>query len=255
LHTLENVIEWAIRLASQSNQSNRRGRSSRRNTSVSQRSGSLTRAPNGSILPPSLPTRSASATPDLRPNILRINQAAPTEPTYPSINRFYRQPERPLPPTPQEPVEIRGQVTSAYRASPQEEVHQITPPHQELYCYYPEEIYLSSVLPTRTPRELRHFQEHCFRIYQHQEGLDIVYEHGINRIRQITTSPLNFQGLLWKSKTTLSIGGITEYYCWIRRHTRANNVARVNLEPPYQVDYDWTESLWTVGRLARHPST
>jgi hypothetical protein len=127
--------------------------------------------------------------------------------------------------------------------------------HQELYCYYPEAIYLSSVLPTRTPRELRHFQEHCFRIYQHQEGLDIVYEHGINRIRQITTSPLNFQGLLWKSKTTLSIGGITEYYCWIRRHTRANNVAHVNLEPAYQIDYDWTESLWTVGRLARHPST
>jgi hypothetical protein len=65
--TLENVIEWAIRLASQPNQSNRRGRSNRRNTSVSQRSGSLTRAPNGSILPPSVPTRSASATPDLRP--------------------------------------------------------------------------------------------------------------------------------------------------------------------------------------------
>jgi hypothetical protein len=107
----------------------------------------------------------------------------------------------------------------------------------------------------RTPRELRHFQEHCFRIYQHQEGLDIVYEHGINRIRQVTTSPLNFQGLLWKSKTTLSIGGITEYYCWIRRHTRTNNVARINLEPAYQVDYDWTESSWTVGRLARHPST
>jgi hypothetical protein len=128
------------------------------------------------------------------------------------------------------------------------------PAHQELHCYYPEEIYLSSVLPTRTPRELRHFQEHCFRIYQHQEGLNIVYEHGINRIRQVTTSPLNFQGLLWKSKTTLSIGGITKYYCWIRRHTRTNNVARVNLEPAYQVSYDWTESSWTVGRLARHPS-
>jgi hypothetical protein len=126
---------------------------------------------------------------------------------------------------------------------------------KKLYCYYPEEIYLLSVLPTQTPRELRHFQEHCFRIYQHQEGLNIVYEHGINRIRQITTSPLNFQGLLWKSKTTLSIGGITEYYCWICRHTRANNVARVNPEPAYQVDYDWTESLWTVGHLARHPST
>jgi hypothetical protein len=183
------------------------------------------------------------------------NQATPTEPAYPSIDRFYRQPERPLPPTPQEPVEVRGQVASAYRTLPQEEVHQLMPAHQELYCYYPEAIYLSSVLPTRTPRELRHFQEHCFRIYQHQEGLNIVYEHGINRIRQITTSPLNFQGLLWKSKTTLSIGGITEYYCWIRRHTRENNVARVNLEPAYQVDYDWTECLWTVGRLARHQST
>ena len=117
------------------------------------------------------------------------------------------------------------------------------PQGQELHCYFPEEIYISSVLPTQTPQELRHFQKHCSAIYQNQEGLDIVYEHGINRIRQITSSPLNFQNLLWKTKTTLLLGEITECYSWICQQNRANHTTRVILEPAYQVNISWDECL------------
>jgi hypothetical protein len=47
----------------------------------------------------------------------------------------------------------------------------------------------------------------------------------------------------------LSVGGITECYCWIRRHTRNNNTARATLEPAYQIIYDWANFGWTVTRL------
>ena len=139
------------------------------------------------------------------------------------------------------------------QVSPTEEVHQLTFKNQELNCHFPEEIYVSSVLPTRTPRELRHFQQHCFDIYQHQEGLDVVFDQGLNRIRQITSSPLVFRNLLWKMKTTLSISGIEECYCWIRRQNKANGGARVNLEPAVKVTYNWSDYGWTVTRLSQHP--
>jgi hypothetical protein len=132
-------------------------------------------------------------------------------------------------------------------------VHQISVVSQESYPYLPEEIYLSSVLPTRTPRELRNFQEHCWSIYQHQEGLDVIYDQGINRIRGITSSPLHFQNLLWRSRTTLNLEGITECYCWIRRKIRPANTDRVYLEPAYQVNTPWSEFQWTVSRLQQHP--
>jgi hypothetical protein len=58
---------------------------------------------------------------------------------------------------------------------------------------------------------------------------------------------------LWRSKTSLQIGGIVEYYCWICRHTRPNNTTRANLEPAYQVTYNWDFFQYTVERLSQHP--
>jgi hypothetical protein len=93
----------------------------------------------------------------------------PTQLTYPSVprvDRFYRE-SRPLPPLPQIiPVPLvqpnQQPITGPeYRPSPQEEVHQVARPSEGLFCGFLEEIYISSVLPTRTPRELRHFQQHC----------------------------------------------------------------------------------------------
>jgi hypothetical protein len=257
----ENIIDWSIRLASQINQS------------VRGRSRSRSRNPNrphpGTLLDPRIRSRSLSADPNhSRQSILRVNQANPSEPVYPSISRFYQatpcsepqssmQPTGPVYPSqPQVTYAKPGEISqpqrspfTAYRSSPQEEVHQISFPTEENYCYLPEEIYLSSVLPTRTPRELRHFQRHCWRIYEHQEGANVVYEQGINHIRRITTSPLNFTNLLWRTKTVCSFGGIIEQYCWIRRRTRSNNSPRVYLEPAYQVTYSWSEFQWSVTRL------
>jgi hypothetical protein len=185
----------------------------------------------------------------------------PTQLTYPSVprvDRFYRE-SRPLPPLPQiipVPLVQPNQQPIAepkYRPSPQEEVHQVTRPSEGLFCGFPEEIYISSVLPTRTPRELRHFQQHCWDIYQRSENINVNYHQGINQIHRVTTSPLNFANLLWKSKTILSIGGITEFYCWIRRCSNAHQPTRASLEPAYQVDYNWSEPRYTVSRLAQHP--
>jgi hypothetical protein len=180
----------------------------------------------------------------------------PLEPMYPSIGRFYRE-DCPLPSLPQiSPVPVTPTTEptgTSYRPSPQEEVHQVTFPSEEFYCRLPEEVYVSSVLPTRTPRELRHFQQYCWDIYQRSGEIDYAFHQGLNRIHIITTSPLNFANLLWKSKVVLSIHGIVEYYCWIRRRSSAHHPTRASLEPAYQVNTDWNEYRYTVMRLSQHP--
>jgi hypothetical protein len=138
----------------------------------------------GTILSPHVWQRSASADPNFaQPGILRINQATPMEFTYPSISRFYQRPEeRPLPTPPIHETQTFQEAIPCSRVSSTDEIHQLTFENQELNCHFPEEIYISSVLPMRTLRELRHFQQHCFDIYQHQEGLDVVFDQGLNRI-------------------------------------------------------------------------
>lgn len=112
---------------------------------------------------------------------------------------------------------------------------------------------MASVLPTRTPGELRRFQEHCWGIYQLNEDLHVVYDQNIRRLHEYSTSPLHFVDLLWRSRTNLSLGGITEYYCWIRRQRRPHNTSRAILEPAFQVTYSWNEYKYTVTRLTQHP--
>jgi hypothetical protein len=84
-------------------------------------------------------------------------------------------------------------------------------------------------------------------------AIDYAFHQGLNRIHIITTSPLNFANLLWKSKVILSIHGIIEYYCWIRRRSSAHHATRASLEPAYQVNTDWNEYRYTVTRLSQHP--
>ena len=235
----EDVITWSINLASHLNALRRQNRQEPRST---------TNPHPGTVLQPRIRNRSRSAGP-LPPRT--INQANPSEPVFPSISvsRFYRTAE-PSPP----PQEIRVDLQSSHTVTAQEGIHQIATPNQGFHPYLPEEIYVSSVIPTRTPRELRHFQNHCRHQYEGQEEFSLVYDHGINRIHQITTSALHFNGLLWKSKITLSTSSITEYYCYIRRLTRPGNINRVNLEPAFQVQYPWEEFGWTVSRLSQHPA-
>jgi hypothetical protein len=98
---------------------------------------------------------------------------------YPSISHFY---QCPLPTPPIQETQTFQEANPQSRTSLANEIHQLTFENQELNCHFPEEIYVSSVLPMQTPRELQHFQQHCFDIYQHQEGLDVVFDQGLNRI-------------------------------------------------------------------------
>ena len=118
----------------------------------------------------------------------------------------------------------------------------------ELICYYPEQIYVSSVLPTRTPRELQEFQTHCQYLLTAAGGREIVYTHPLREVLNISTSALNFQNLLWKSRTTVTSAGIEEEYQWIRRRIRQDTVDRPILEPAYNISYPWNDDGWTVSR-------
>ena len=183
------------------------------------------------------------------PTIPLINQSNPSEPVYASVSRYYRDRE----PTP-EPRHVSW--TPARDNLPhvpynQVSVHQIPVQAQDLHCHHPEEIYLSSVLPTRTPRELRYFQDHCWNIFQNRQGLESAYHHDLDESRQITTSPLHFQNLLWRNRIIISSDGIIEEYYWIRRRTRIDRPDRPYLEPAYSVTYPWFGTLWSTAQLER----
>ena len=121
--------------------------------------------------------------------------------------------------------------------------------NSELHCHYPEKIYLSSVLPTRTPRELRGFQHHCQEQYRTGAGQEFVYEFSLRDLREITTSALNFQNLLYRNQVILTASGIIEYYTRIRRNTRVNSTDTAYLEPAYEVSYTWNQNSWVVTQI------
>ena len=185
-------------------------------------------------------------------DILRINQANSSEPVYFSVGRFYSNPSfqaAPPPPSNVTWITARDQLTHYQR--PDTEVHRIPTQSQALHCHNPEEIYLSSVLPSRTPRELRHFQDHCWDTYQPQEGTDITFQHDLNQIHTISTSALHFQNFLWRFRTILGLDGITEEFYIIRRRTRPDHPDRPYLEPAYTVSYPWVGTFWTTTQLER----
>src|SRR5712671_4472810 len=84
------------------------------------------------------------------PTVPLINQSSPSEPYYSLISRFYNNHE----PTPESRhVSLApARDNLPHVPSNQVSVHQIPVQIQDLHCHYPEEIFLSSVLPTRSPR-------------------------------------------------------------------------------------------------------
>ena len=105
----------------------------------------------------------------------------------------------------------------------------------------------------QTPRELRHFQDHCWCIYQATNKLILSYNHSVQEICRVTTSALHFTNLLWRTKVIHGPDCITEYYCWIRRQVRRDLPDRPTLEPTYNVAYPWDMYEWIVTRL-EHPN-
>lgn len=122
---------------------------------------------------------------------------------------------------------------------------------RQLHCYYPEAIYIADHIPTRSPRELTAFKDHC-RLQYNVNQTTLVLNHPLSRIREITSNPLNFQNLLWKSRITIDYYGIHEEYQWIRRQTRTGTNDTAIWQPAYRVFYAWVHDGWNITRLPRN---
>jgi hypothetical protein len=142
-------------------------------------------------------------------------------------------------PTPSPIVEWRRQPVDD-RSEP-ELVHQTPLAATALYSYYPEDLYLSSVLPTRTPTEIGEFLSHCRAEYNESSGQEMIHYHNLANVRQITTSVLHFQNLLLRTCIIVNGAGIIEEYACIKRHNCANALDKAYLEPAYKVQYDITK--------------
>ena len=193
------------------------------------------------------PTSLSPATPAAEePVTLPINRAGPGEPLFIAVTRPETEPVYQFPQAqPREWIhrEFRPVIE---RTTNSKANHNISIQAQELHCHYPEKIYLSSVLPMRTPRELREFQRHCRDKHDRQSGLEVIYSHSLYDLREITTSPLNFQNLLYRTCIILTSSGIIEIYAYIKRNPRAQSTDRAYLEPAYKVSYTWATNSWVT---------
>jgi hypothetical protein len=176
-----------------------------------------------------------------------IHQANASEPVFPTVARIITNNPRST-----EPVSLLpDRDTLQHRTPPRSKAHQIQIRPQELHCYFPEELYLSSVLPTRTHRELRYFQNHCWNIYHRQHQQPCNFIHGLDESRRITTSPLHFVNLLWRTTTAIDRNGITEEYHWIKKRTIPHRPDIPYLQPAFSVTYPWVEIFWKTTQLDR----
>ena len=168
------------------------------------------------------------------PDIPLINQANEEEPHFPSL------------------IDDRS---PRFRTLVEVDEDDITPrsPVEPLFCYYPEYLYIGATLPTRPPQELAEFLRHCRVVLNNNSGLDVNLNHPLTEARQITTSALNFENLLWKSRTLVSASQVIEEYQWIRRLVRAHKADKAFLDPAYRVTYLWNQEGWTVTRFFANP--
>ena len=109
-----------------------------------------------------------------------------------------------------------------HRVSSREEIVYTPPPPrtiqtQEVHAFYPEQIYIASVISMHSPAELREFMHHCITQLTNQTPPSLLYNHDLREIRHITTSTLHFQNLLWRKSVSITNNNITESYSWIRR--------------------------------------
>jgi hypothetical protein len=248
--TLENVVEWAINLASQNPR--RFGRRRRASTPVPTQAPPVLATPvrrstQEQVRSPRRGNRHASSSSGSpRTLVLPINQAYQDEPVFPTI-------QRPIPvhPRREEPRISSGSGDDIVFNPVRIQNRPATPriEAQEINAFYPEQIYISSVIPTRSPVELREFRNHCTQLLHTQNDPTVLIKHNLREILQITTSALHFQNLLWRGAIEISGNNITEQYSRIRRHTLQGRPDRANLEPAFQVVYYYGREEWTVYQL------
>ena len=150
----------------------------------------------------------------------------------------------------QSPVPVYPQREEHWVSSGEEIVYTPLPLQaiqaQEIHAFYPEQIYIASVIPTHSPAELREFKHHCITQLMNQTQPSLLYNHDLREIRHITTSTLHFQNLLWRKSVNITNNNIMESYSWIRRCTLQGRTDKVYLEPAYQVTYQYRHNEWTV---------
>ena len=190
------------------------------------------------IVLPSLPTNH---------ELYSINQANASKPIYPSVNQFYT--NRPRPTRNTSLLPDRNNLQHA--TPPPTEPHQIPVRSQELHYYIPEDIYVSSVLLTRTHRELQFFQDHCWKIFSQHNRCPCHFFHGLDESRRITMSPLHFVNLFWRSAVIITEHGIVEEYHWIKKRSPHNRPDIPYLQSAYSITYPWVGVSWNVTILDR----
>jgi hypothetical protein len=188
------------------------------------------------------------------PIVPTIQQSQPREPLYLAVTtqpspEFVSQPHGYMyqVPTPSPNVEWRRQPVDD-RSEP-ELIHRTPLAATTLYSYYPEDLYLSSILPTRSPTEIGEFLSHCRVEYNESSGQETIHYHNLTDVRQITTSVLHFQNLLLRHRIIINGAGVIEEYAHIKRQNRANALDKAYLEPAYRVQYEWNQNGWTVSHL------
>lgn len=263
--TLEAAIDWALNLAtsvnpaSLNNRNRRRARQAPRNNR-DRPSTPHPAAPQVFLSPRARePTTSVSSdppaiysTPPVIPSgepVPQINQANSTGFVFPRIGQFAQPAPVPRPRIQIPQYTAQGPVFGPVveqSSSSEEILHRLPSRARELHSYYPETIYVSSTLPTRSSQEITEFLTHSRILFQDRAARDVVINHPLEKAYEITTSPLNFQNLLWKAKVTISTSGIYEEYSWIRRRPNATRPDRAILVPAYSVQYQWNTESWTV---------
>ena len=97
--------------------------------------------------------------------IPQLHRAPSSEFVYLSIIRFYTSTTESFPGQLSQITWTPARNTHPHTDHPEEEIYRISIQVQNIYLYLPEEIYVSSVLPMRTPRELQYFQDHCWQAF------------------------------------------------------------------------------------------
>ena len=113
------------------------------------------------------------------PVVPTIQQSQPREPLYLAVTtqpspEFVSQPHGYTyhVPTPLPNVEWRRQPVDD-RSEP-ELIHRTPLAATTLYSYYPEDLYLSTIIPTRNPTEIGEFLSHCQAEYNESSGQETV---------------------------------------------------------------------------------
>jgi hypothetical protein len=69
-------------------------------------------------------------------------------------------------------------------------IHTQFQPSGNLHYYFPENLYLSSVLPTRTLQELQYFQDHCWKQFKNPQQPCFHFVFGLDESHQLP--PVHF---------------------------------------------------------------